>query len=147
MRTLTIVALVLLALTLVAIYLLARQDTAGTRRLAWQAEHLLMRIIPPTGTGDIGEPTWLGLSIRRIAHIVEYALLGAFAAALCLSGSGSKPRQALCAMLICLLASIADEAHKIFVPGRHFDPVDLVLDALGYIPVICLCLVVCLICS
>ena len=33
---------------------------------------------------------------------------------------------------ICAGFSLFDQCHRLFVPGRHFDPFDLVMDALGY---------------
>lgn len=34
---------------------------------------------------------------------------------------------------ISMAASFADQYHKLSVPGRHFDKLDLVLDASGYV--------------
>lgn len=36
----------------------------------------------------------------------------------------------------CAAVSFADQYHKLYVPGRHFDKLDLLLDASGYIPAI-----------
>ena len=33
---------------------------------------------------------------------------------------------------ICAGFSLFDQCHRLFVPGRHFDPFDLAMDALGY---------------
>ena len=136
MPQLPLIPIALLAAALVAIFVLAQQGVKGTGDLAWRAEQLLMRLLPPTGTGDIGEPTWFGLTIRRIAHIVEYAALGVAALALaCALQHETLGRMGL-ALTICAAASVADEAHKAFVPGRHFDAWDLALDALGYVPIV-----------
>lgn len=136
MPQLSLIPIALFVAALVAIFVLARQSVKGTGELAWRAERLLMRLVPPTGTGDIGEPTWFGLTIRRIAHIVEYAVLGVVTLALaCTLQPGTLGRMGL-ALAICVAASVADEAHKAFVPGRHFDATDLALDALGYVPIV-----------
>ena len=92
-----------------------------------------MRMIPPTGTGEIGEPTWCGLTIRRLAHVVEYALLGLAASTCTFAWRGVSCHSSAYALGFWLLASLADEVHKVFVPGRHFDAADLVLDAAGYL--------------
>ena len=131
-----IIALAAVAVVLAAIYALAHQGIAGTQDLALRTERLLMRIVPPTGTGDIGEPTWLGLTIRRLAHVAEYAVLGLACAVATTMLFGAGPRSSLLALVGCLAASVADEAHKAFVPGRHFDAADLRLDAIGYLPAI-----------
>ena len=36
------------------------------------------------------------------------------------------------ALVICAACSLFDQCHKLFVPGRHFDYVDLFMDAFGY---------------
>lgn len=133
---------VLVLAVLAGIFLLARQSTKGTQDLAWRTEQLLMRLIPPTGTGSIGEPTWCGLTIRRLAHVAEYALLGLAVTACALVLWGATPRAVVVAVCFCFAVSLADELHKIFVPGRHFDAADLALDAGGYLPAVLLCTVV-----
>ena len=39
-------------------------------------------------------------------------------------------------VMACAAVSFADQYHKLYVPGRHFDRLDLLLDASGYIPAI-----------
>lgn len=121
------------AVTLGAIFLLAQQDIKGTEDLAWRVEQALVRLVPPTGKGDVGEPTWFGLTIRRLAHVAEFLALGlAVALAIHMLAPGRINPLALY-LGICFLASFADELHKLFVPGRHFDPQDLLLDGAGYL--------------
>ena len=124
-------ALALLAV-LAVIYWLTHQDVEGTGDVAWRVERVLMRIVPPTGTGEIGEPTWAGLTIRKLAHIGEYAALGIVALALAQWLWGPCPLAFAVAAGFCLAASLADEVQKIFVDGRYFDAHDLLLDAVGY---------------
>ncbi|MBP3894366.1 MAG: VanZ family protein [Atopobiaceae bacterium] len=138
MPQLPLIPIAMLVAALAAIFALAQQGVKGTGDLAWRAEQLLLKLIPPTGTGDIGEPTWFGLTIRRIAHIVEYAVLAAVALVVACALQPTPLGRMGLALTICFVASVADEAHKAFVPGRHFDAWDLCLDALGYAPVICL---------
>lgn len=42
-------------------------------------------------------------------------------------------RAAIWAVVICAAYSLFDQTHKLFVPGREFDPTDLVFDAIGYV--------------
>ena len=130
-----IVMVLPVAVTLGAIFLLAQQDINGTEKLAWRVEQALVHVVPPTGKGEIGEPTWFGLTIRRLAHVAEFFALG-LAVALALhmlapARLALDPRVAYLA--VCFVASLADELHKLFVPGRHFDTKDLLLDAAGYL--------------
>ena len=129
----SICALLALAV-LAAIFHLTRQDPTSTGDTALVVERWLVARVPPTGTGDNGEPTWAGLTIRRLAHIAEYAALGFAVGLTCLVlmrraglpswGTG---------VALCAVASVADQVAKTFVPGRHFDASDLPLDALGYV--------------
>lgn len=89
-----------------------------------------------------------GLSVRQQAHVVEFALLGGIVALNVLAwmsgwahrrderGRIHGSRTLLMFLLsvgLCAAASFADQYHKLYVPGRHFDKFDLVLDASGYL--------------
>ena len=129
-----VVGIIALLVVLGAIFVLTQQNTRQTGDAALRAEQFLMRIVTPTGKGDIGEPTWFGLTIRKLAHIAEFGALGLAAGIVCacLLGTGFIPWATSSGL--CLVASFADELHKRFVPGRHFDAKDMVLDAAGYLP-------------
>ena len=45
-------------------------------------------------------------------------------------------------LLFCAACSVGDQVHKIFVPGRHFDMIDLGFDAAGYITAMLLVLLI-----
>lgn len=89
-----------------------------------------------------------GLDIRHQAHVVEFGLMGGVIALNVLAwmsgwahrrdalGRIHASRTALMVFItlgISMAASFADQYHKLSVPGRHFDKLDLVLDATGYI--------------
>lgn len=76
-----------------------------------------------------------GKSFRRFAHIIEFGAVGLFAAlsALLLLGDRFSLHQLAAGCLgFCMLNSLLDQLHKLFVPGREFDVIDLGLDAIGY---------------
>jgi VanZ family protein len=65
-------------------------------------------------------------------HIVAYAGLGALTARA--TGKGLRDvswRAVLGAILISSLYGVSDEYHQQFVPGRSFDLLDMVADAIG----------------
>lgn len=89
-----------------------------------------------------------GLEVRQQAHVVEFALLGGVIALNVLAwmsgwahrrderGRIHGSRTLLMYVLsvgLCAAASFADQYHKLYVPGRHFDSLDLILDASGYL--------------
>ena len=76
-----------------------------------------------------------GKSFRRFAHIIEFGAVGLFVAlsALLLLGDRFSLHQLAAGCLVfCMLNSLLDQLHKLFVPGREFDVIDLGLDAIGY---------------
>jgi VanZ family protein len=86
---------------------------------AWAAVIFAFSSIPSLSTG-LG--TW-DTVLRKGAHIVEYAVLGALL------------YRALGREALALAAGIAyaatDELHQRFVHGRHSSPVDVAIDAVG----------------
>ena len=79
---------------------------------------------------------WMGANIRRVAHTVEFFFVGLFASATvaCLGECLPCARfRYVFALLFCAVCSVGDQVHKIFVPGRHFDMIDLGFDAAGYV--------------
>ena len=79
---------------------------------------------------------WMGTNIRRVAHTVEFFFVGLFASATvaCLGECLPCARfRYVLALLFCAVCSVGDQVHKIFVPGRHFDMIDLGFDAAGYV--------------
>lgn len=88
---------------------------------------------------------WMGANIRRVAHTVEFFFVGLFASltVACLDKRVSPTRLWRVSVLaFCVVCSVGDQVHKIFVPGRHFDVVDLGFDAAGYIAAMLLVLLV-----
>lgn len=88
---------------------------------------------------------WMGANIRRVAHTVEFFFVGLFASATvaCLGECLPCARfRYVFALLFCAVCSVGDQVHKIFVPGRHFDMIDLGFDAAGYVTAMLLVLLV-----
>ncbi len=88
---------------------------------------------------------WMGANIRRVAHTVEFFFVGLFAslAAVCLDKRVPITRlRCVPVLAFCAVCSVGDQVHKIFVPGRHFDMIDLCFDAAGYVTAMLLVLLV-----
>ena len=88
---------------------------------------------------------WIGANVRRVAHIVEFFFVGLFAsvAVVCFSRHPwSVCSRCVPVSLFCAACSVGDQVHKIFVPGRHFDMIDLGFDAVGYVTAMLLVLLV-----
>jgi VanZ like family len=87
--------------------------------LAWAALIFGFSSVPDLGTGLGG---W-DLTLRKIAHAAEFAVLGALLARAL--GNGR------IAAAVGVLYAVSDEVHQSFVPGRMGSAVDVGIDAVG----------------
>jgi VanZ family protein len=87
--------------------------------LAWCALIFAFSSVPSLGTG-LG--TW-DLVLRKLAHLAEYAVLGALLA----RAVGG----AAVAIALGTLYAMTDELHQSFVAGRAGRPLDVAIDATG----------------
>lgn len=87
--------------------------------VAWAAVIFAFSSVPSLGT-DLG--TWDTI-LRKLAHLAEYAILGAL-----LARATRRPGLALG---LAAAYAITDEVHQTFVEGRHGAPLDVGIDTLG----------------
>jgi VanZ family protein len=85
----------------------------------WAGLIFVLSSIPDLGTG-LG--TW-DTVLRKLAHIAEYAILGA----LIYRAVRNEPA----AVLLASAYAVTDEVHQAFVTGRHGSPVDWLIDSAG----------------
>lgn len=164
------ISVALLAVTLASIWMLTEQNVEQTSSLSESTAHVVegqVAGVQPgaaqeSPAGDATEDAdstaaavhpdplapvrlWMGANIRRVAHTVEFFFVGLFAslAAACLGECLPCARfRHVLALLFCAVCSVGDQVHKIFVPGRHFDVIDLGFDAAGYVTAMLLVLLV-----
>ena len=155
------ISVALLAVTLASIWVLTEQNVEQTSSLSESTAHVVegqaADVRPGAAQGspavDATEDAdstaaavhpdslapvrlWMGANIRRVAHTVEFFFVGLFASAAvaCLGERLPCARfRYVFALLFCVACSVGDQVHKIFVPGRHFDMIDLGFDAAGYV--------------
>lgn len=164
------ISVVLLVVTLTSIWMLTEQNVEQTSSLsestARAVEGRAVDVRPDAAqesqagdaAGDAGSAAtvahpdplapvrmWMGANIRRVAHTVEFFFVGLFASTTVACLGERLPcarfRYALAA-LFCAVCSVGDQVHKIFVPGRHFDMIDLGFDVAGYVTAMLLVLLV-----
>lgn len=164
------ISVVLLVVTLASIWMLTEQNVEQTSSLSESTAHVVegqaTGVQPgaaqesPAGDATEGADStaaavhpdplapvrlWMGANIRRVAHTVEFFFVGLFASATvaCLGECLPCTRfRYVLALLFCAVCSVGDQVHKIFVPGRHFDVIDLGFDAAGYVTAMLLVLLV-----
>ena len=99
--------------------LASRAVTLWAPVVAWAALIFALSSIPSLST-ELG--LW-DLLLRKAAHVVEYAILGA----LLLRALGRE----LAAVAAGVAYACTDEIHQHFVPGRNGSPLDVVFDTAG----------------
>jgi VanZ family protein len=87
--------------------------------VAWAVVIFALSSAPSLGTG-LG--TW-DLVLRKLAHLSEYAILGAVLV--------RATRRPALALALAAGYAITDEVHQTFVEGRHGAPLDVGIDTLG----------------
>jgi hypothetical protein len=87
--------------------------------VVWAAVIFALSSVPNLGTG-LG--IW-DLVLRKLAHLVEYAILGA----LLFRALGREPL----AFAVGSAYAVTDEIHHAFVPGRAGSPLDWLIDTIG----------------
>jgi len=129
-----VVAAILAVVVAIGIFVLTEQAPDVTSAESSMVSELLVSLFG--GIGFLYDPTtdlWLGISIRHWAHTAEFWAFGIFAtSAAWLALKPSFGKTAAVSLAVCAAFSLFDQCHKLFVPGRHFDCFDLVMDALGY---------------
>lgn len=164
------ISVVLLVVTLASIWILTEQNVEQTSSLSESTARAVEGRAADVQPGTAGETQagdaagdadsaatvahpdplapvrlWMGANIRRVAHTVEFFFVGLFASATvaCLGECLPCARfRYVLALLFCAVCSVGDQVHKIFVPGRHFDMIDLGFDAAGYVTAMLLVLLV-----
>jgi len=114
--------------------LVNRSRPAGSAAARWAAVFLWCGAIFAASSlpGDAGVFRLGGFLIAKTAHFVEYAILFMLVRrALFVSNPDLRRRAALPAVLFCALYALSDEWHQTFVPGRHGQLMDVVIDAIG----------------
>ena len=165
-------AIALFAVTLAGIWVLTEQNAVQTSLLSESTARVVegqasgVQAAGATGETQAGEDItggansaastvqsgrlasirmWVGTNVRRVAHTVEFFFVGLFASVVVVCFS--KRPWSVCSrcvpvLLFCTICSVGDQVHKIFVPGRHFDMIDLGFDAAGYVTAMLLVLLV-----
>jgi VanZ family protein len=87
--------------------------------VAWAGVIFALSSVPNLSSG-LG--TW-DLVLRKIAHLTEYAILGALLL--------RALQRELPAFGVAVAYAVTDEVHQHFVAGRHASPVDVAIDAAG----------------
>lgn len=70
--------------------------------------------------------------IREVMHLLEYLILGIIMYAT-LGQYNITKNIILITIMLCFIYSVTDEIHQVFIPGRTFEYIDIILDSIGSI--------------
>lgn len=152
------VAVAAAAAVFIAIFVLTEQNPSDTTALsASVSDAIVSRQVDAVGEGAPGASSGASAAgegaagsveamlaignVRKWAHTAEFFAFGApvaLASALWWGRPRGARARVQAAAGVCALASLFDQTHKIFVPGREFDAGDLLFDLLGYCAAIAL---------
>lgn len=111
---------------MVLVFILSSQGGVESGLLSDRlADRLHVRTTNPSWTPSI-QPLFLGLNLRKLAHLSLYALLGLFSA-LSVKNIARMPLSCLCMYGYACL----DELHQVLVPGRTGLFMDTMIDLMG----------------
>jgi VanZ family protein len=114
----------------IAVIFTASTDVFSAQHTGSVIESIIASIIGHPLPSDQFEP--LHFAIRKLAHLAEYAILGALAfRALRRNDRGWSMRWAMTAIAIAAVVAATDEFHQSFVPSRGASPVDVGIDTVG----------------
>lgn len=78
--------------------------------------------------------SYMELPVRKIAHMLEYAvLLATIYIPIHINFKIKLSHKAIISYIIALLYAISDETHQLFVPGRSGRVIDVCIDSIGII--------------
>ena len=77
------------------------------------------------------DPEVLSLIVRKVAHFLEYMILGACLTVNVRDCTKLNMKTASIAWLISTAYAVTDEIHQYFVEGRACSPVDVLIDSAG----------------
>lgn len=125
------VAAVLLTLLLLALIAFIWENSARSMDESGERSTYVAEMLPETEAEAGGVMAFLVSHIRKVAHFLEYALLGALGIGLLIALGRVNVHTALHILLLVLLVAVIDEAIQIYSPGRTSNVMDVLLDFAG----------------
>ena len=96
--------------------------------LVWMAAIYGMSAL---GTDEPPEPNLLTLLIKKTGHVIEYALLAALYSRALSRGAPLSLGVVAASVGLAVLYAVSDEFHQSYVPGRHGQALDVIIDLGG----------------
>ena len=115
-----IISILLTITWMIIIFVLSNQNSSETTN----ATGIIYKLF-----GITNDSTLLFLLIRKLAHIIEYLILGILVYNMLKNFNISNI--IICSILVCLIYSLSDEIHQLFIRGREGKLIDCLIDMIG----------------
>lgn len=113
------------------IFTLSHQPAHVSRDVSLATTAIVKETVQTINPDRVVEMRDLHSTVRQLAHVFLYLVLGVLLVYSLGQRSGVRLRHALVAMIFCILYAISDEIHQMYVPGRTAEVVDVVYDGAG----------------
>lgn len=135
-KYLKIINIVLLVICMISIFLLSNEDrkTSTIRSI-----DTTKKIVSVVSSDKVSDTTSTKIAkdyfneVRKSAHFIEYLCLGILVINVIKDYKKISYKWIIICILFCLLYSISDEVHQIYVPGRSCEVRDVLIDTSGSI--------------
>lgn len=117
------ISLLLVILWMIFIFVMSSFDANSSSNQSNFIVDIITSII------NIKDIELLSLIIRKLAHFIEYFILGI----LVINFITRYDKKIIIAILLCIIYATSDEIHQIFVPGRSCQIIDIMIDSSGSI--------------
>lgn len=129
--------IILLIFWMIIIFLFSSQNGSESSNLSDGVIETTVKTVSKITGKDISEESLEDIVkkyvffVRKNAHFFEYLILGILVINVIKDYKQIDKRLILIALLFCILYSISDEIHQMFVPGRSSRVLDVLIDSLG----------------
>ena len=91
----------------------------------------LIFIVSNRSVSITSEFFWQDFIVKKLAHIIEYAILSTFFYRALLGEGVDKKKAGIWAVILTTIYGASDEFHQSFIPGRQSRVRDIVVDSFG----------------
>lgn len=135
-KILTVFAGILLTATYFMIFIFSADDAESSSNISLKVTNMLISIYHSLlGIGNQAPPDVVAVAaeggIRKLAHFMEYMMLGFLSYGIAVMWIKSKWKGFLIVTIQMLLSGGLDEFHQYFVPGRNANVKDVLIDTAG----------------
>lgn len=130
-RAATILSWTAVILWMLFIFYLSAQVAEQSNQLSAGITQAIMKLLGRLAPGIEPDLNSFNYFVRKNAHFMAYLVLGLLSSNALGKNRPNSLRNALLALLICVLYAISDEVHQLFVPGRGGRATDVLIDSAG----------------